>query len=207
MTVEEKLNSLTHGIGAGMSIAGLVFLLVLTKMKGGGTLHYVSFSLYGAFQILLYLSSALTHQFSDIPGTAKPLRIIDQASIYLLIAGTYTPLALLGLKGVWGWTLFGIIWSLALTGILFKTLLFREKHIVSDLFYLPMGWLILIAFKPLLRTMPGGFVLWALFGGLMYSLGIFFYLTERIPFAHVIWHLFVMAGSIGFYLGFVFYLI
>ena len=139
MTVEEKLNSLTHGIGAGMSMAGLAFLLVLTKLNGGGALHYVSFSLYGAFQILLYLSSALTHQFSDSPRVSKYFRIMDQAAIYLLIAGTYTPVALLGLQGAWGWTIFGIIWALALAGILFKSLLFREKHILSDLFYLPHG--------------------------------------------------------------------
>ena len=206
-TIEDKLNSVTHSIGAGMSIAGLVFLLVLTRLNGGRAIQYVSFSLYGTFQILLYLSSALTHQFSDIPRIHKSFRILDQASIYLLIAGTYTPVTLLGLQGAWGWSIFGIIWGLAIAGILSKVLIFKEKHLFTDLLYLPMGWVIIIAAKPLVRVMPFGFVLWAVIGGVMYSFGIIFYLSKRIPFSHVIWHLFVLAGSISFYLSFAFYLI
>ncbi len=205
-TVEEKLNSLTHSIGAGMSIAGFIYLLVLTRMGGGTPLAYVSFSLYGAFQILLYLSSALTHQFSDIPRVNKGFRILDQTAVYLLIAGTYTPVALLGLGGAWGWSIFGVIWGFAILGILLKTLVFREKHLISDLFYLPMGWTIIIAIKPLIDAMPAGFNLWVLLGGILYSLGIIFYISKKIPMSHVIWHLFVLGGSIAFYLGFVFYL-
>ena len=206
-SIEEKLNSLTHGIGAGMSIAGLVYLLVLTRMGGGDTLTYLSFSLYGSFQILLYLSSALTHQFSDIPRVNKVFRILDQTAVYLLISGTYTPVALLGLKGAWGWSIFGVIWGFAIIGIFLKTLVFREKHLISDIFYLPMGWTIIIAVKPLIRSMPSGFCLWVLLGGVLYSVGIIFYISKRIPMSHVIWHLFVLGGSIAFYLGFVFYLI
>lgn len=206
-SVEEKLNSVTHSIGAGLSIAGLVFLLVLTRLNNGTPLQYVSFSLYGAFQILLYLSSAFTHQFADRPKVFEPLRVLDQAAIYLLIAGTYTPVALLGLQGRTGWIIFGAVWAMAAAGIIFKVFVFKEKHLASDFFYLPMGWLIITAVKPLVETMPRGFLIWALIGGLAYSIGIIFYMVRKIPFNHVIWHLFVLAGSISFYLSFAFYLV
>lgn len=205
-SIEEKLNSFTHSIGAGLSIAGLIILLQQTALKGGSSLAYVSYSIYGAFQILLYLSSALTHQFSDMPRINRVFRIIDQAAIYLLIAGTYTPAVLLGLQGVWGWSLFGIIWGLAVLGILSKTILFREKHLISDLLYLPMGWLVIIAIKPMTAVLPMDFLKWIFIGGGSYTVGIIFYISKRIPYSHVIWHLFVLAGGISFFLGFYFYL-
>lgn len=205
-TVEEKLNSFTHGVGAGLSIAGLIILILMARRGGGSGFHYLSFSLYGAFQILLYVSSALTHQFADMPRVNKVLRILDQASVYLLIAGTYTPIAFLVLQGVWRWIIFDTIWGLALAGILSKVLFFREKNIISDLFYLPMGWLIAVAYKPLLLALPEGLGLWIIIGGLSYTVGVVFYLVKKIPFSHVIWHLFVLAGGISFYLGFAFYL-
>jgi len=205
-SIEEKLNSLTHGIGTGLSIAGLIILLVSSGKGGGSALAYVSFSLYGSFQILLYLSSSLTHQFSDTPRLSRVFRVIDQTAIYLLIAGTYTPAVLLGLGGAWGWSLFGTIWGLALLGILMKTLLFREKHILSDLLYLPMGWVIIVAIKPMIRTLPQDFMKWIYIGGLCYTVGIIFYLIKKLPFAHVIWHLFVLAGGISFFMGSFLYL-
>ncbi|MDC7242370.1 MAG: hemolysin III family protein [Spirochaetales bacterium] len=201
-SVEEKLNSLTHGIGAGLSIAGLVILLQKAAVEGSGPLTVVSFALYGAFQILLYTSSALTHQFSDMPRASRVFRIVDQAAIYLLIAGTYTPAVLLGIGGAWGWSLFGTIWGMALLGILSKTLFFREKHILSDLFYLPMGWLVIIAFKPMQAVMPRELIRWIIIGGVSYSVGIIFYLWKKLPMSHVIWHLFVLAGGIAFFMGF-----
>lgn len=205
-SIEEKLNAVTHAIGAGMSIAGLIFLLVLTQMNSGGTLRYVAFSIYGAFQILLYLSSAFTHIFTDYPRIHKPLRIIDQAAVYLLIAGTYTPAALIAMPGTWGWTVFGLIWGLAIAGILMKTVFIPGKNIASDLLYIPMGWLIVIAFKPLKAMAPEGFVTWMMLGGGLYTGGIIFYLMKKVPFSHVIWHLFVLAGGIAFYIGFAKYL-
>jgi len=129
-------------------------------MNGGGLLRYVSFSLYGAFQIMLYLSSSLTHLFTDYPKIHSPLRVIDQASVYLLIAGTYTPIALIALPDPWRWTVFGVVWGLALAGILMKTVFLRGKNIVSDLLYLPMGWLIIAAFKPLKASSPPGLIMW-----------------------------------------------
>ncbi|MCD6342447.1 MAG: hemolysin III family protein [Spirochaetaceae bacterium] len=204
--IEEKFNSITHSIGAGMSIAGLIFLIVLTRMNSGGVLRYVSFSLYGAFQIMLYLSSSLTHLFTDYPKIHAPLRVVDQASVYLLIAGTYTPISLIALPDPWGWWVFGIIWGIAFAGILMKTVFLRGRNIASDLLYLPMGWLIIVAFKPLREVSPPGFIMWTILGGGLYTGGIVFYLWKKLPFSHVLWHLFVLAGGISFFLGFAFYL-
>ncbi|MBN2658057.1 MAG: hemolysin III family protein [Spirochaetales bacterium] len=206
-SVEEKLNALTHNIGAGLSIGGLVFLLYLTGTGGGTALHYVAFSLYGSFQILLYLSSGLTHLFTDKPHIHGVIRVVDQISIYLLIAGTYTPVALIALRGVWGWSIFSVIWGMAVLGIAFKLILGRRKHIISDLFYIPMGWTIIVALRPLMKAAPAGLLMWVAIGGGCYTVGVLFYLLKKIPFAHVLWHLFVLGGSISFYLGFVKYLI
>ena len=206
-SVEEKLNSITHGIGTGLSIAGLIILLILTAQRNGRPLAFVSYSLYGAFQIVLYLASTLTHQFSDMPGPGKAFRIMDQASVYLLIAGTYTPAVLLGLGGAWGWSLFGVIWALALAGILMKTVFLRGTHLASDLLYLPMGWLIVIAARPMAQTMPPGFIRWMFIGGACYTVGIVFYIAKKLPFSHLIWHLFVLGGGISFFMGFALYLI
>lgn len=200
--LQERLNALTHSAGAGLSIAGLAVLLLLTYHGSGGAVRYVSFSLYGAFQIMLYMCSSLAHQFTDMPKVHKPLRILDQSAIYLLIAGTYTPIALLVLPDRWGWWIFGIVWTLAVLGILMKSLLFQEEHFASDLLYLPMGWLILVALRPLMEHAPPGLLLWAVIGGLCYSIGVVFYMSKRIPFAHVIWHLFVLAGGFSFFYGF-----
>ncbi len=204
--IEEKLNSLTHGIGAGMSIAGLVFLLVLTTMNTGGAIRYVTFSLYSLFQILLYLSSTLTHQFTDHPRIHAHLRVVDQAAVYLLIAGTYTPIALLAMPMPWNWIVFGLIWGLAIAGILMKTVFLPGKNVASDLLYIPMGWLIIIAIRPLREMAPEGLVMWTMLGGGLYTGGIVFYLWKKLPFSHVIWHLFVLAGGISFYLGFAIHL-
>lgn len=205
-SVEEKLNSITHGIGAGMSIAGLIFLLVVSGMKPGANMRYLAFTIYGAFQILLYLSSTLTHIFTDRPRIHKPLRIIDQAAVYLLIAGTYTPVALLALPSPWSWVVFGLIWAMAIAGILMKTVFLPGKNVASDLLYLPMGWLILIAINPLRDYAPQGFLMWTILGGSLYTGGIVFYMWKKLPFSHVIWHLFVIAGGISFFLGFAKYL-
>ncbi len=202
----ERLNALTHAVGAGLSIAGLIFLLVLTSAGAGGALRYVSFTVYGSFQILLYLSSMLSHQFTDIPKVYNPMRVLDQSAIYLLIAGTYTPFALLVLPGAWGWWIFGIVWALAVLGILMKSLVFRDQHLLTDLLYLPMGWLIITAIRPLIANSPPGMLRWVIIGGLCYSIGIPFYMTKKVPFSHVIWHLFVLAGGISFYLAFALYL-
>lgn len=206
-TLEEKLNSLTHSIGAGLSIAGLIFLMAYTRMRGGSSWHYVSFAIYGSFQILLYLTSSLTHLFTDHLRLNRVFRAMDQVSIYLLIAGTYTPMTLTVLRGPWGWTLFGIIWGFALIGIIAKLFFVKGVHILSDILYLPMGLTIVIASRQLKELAAPGLLMWIAIGGGCYTFGIIFYLLKKMPFSHVVWHLFVLGGSISFYLGFVFYLL
>ena len=202
----ERLNALTHAVGAGLSIAGLIFLLVLTSVGEGGFFQYIAFTVYGSFQILLYFSSMLSHQFTDMPKVYNPMRVLDQSAIYLLIAGTYTPFALLVLPPVWGWWILGIVWTMAVFGILLKSLVFRDQHLLTDLLYLPMGWLIIAAARPLTANSPPGMLRWVIIGGLCYSIGIPFYMTKKVPFSHVIWHLFVLAGGISFYRAFALYL-
>ena len=204
--IEEKLNAATHSIGAGLSIAGLAVLMVLgTKTKDPWII--TSLALYGSFQILLYLSSSLTHLFHDMPQTYHVFRILDQASVYLLIAGTYTPVALIIMRGSGGWAMFGAEWGLALAGILMKTLFLRTKNVLSDLLYLPMGWILIFFLKPVLAVAPPGLLLWIFIGGGCYTLGIIFYLLKKLPMSHVVWHLFVVAGGISFFLGFVKHLV
>lgn len=203
--IEEIFNSLTHAIGAGLSIAGLTALIMLTN-EDPTPWKYISFTVYGVSQLLLYLSSSIMHSFAALPRIRYYLRIIDQSFVYLLIAGTYTPVTLIILRGPWGWTVFGIVWGFALLGILLKALVFREHHIITDLMYIPMGWVIVIALGPLTRMSPPGFLFWGLSGGLCYTLGVVFYAWKRLPFSHTIWHLFVMGGSISFFMGFSLYL-
>jgi hemolysin III len=203
--IEQKLNAVTHSIGAGLSIAGLVILMVL-GVRTEDPWVITSFAVYGAFQIVLYLSSALTHVFYDMPRVFAVLRVFDQAAIYLLIAGTYTPVALIAMRGQGGWAMFGIEWGLALAGILMKTMFIRGKNIASDLLYLPMGWILIFFLPQVLSTVPGGLLLWIIIGGICYSIGIIFYLIKKIPLGHVIWHLFVLAGGISFFMGFVLHL-
>lgn len=203
--IEEIFNSITHAIGVGLSIAGLTALIMLTN-EDPSVWKYVGFSVYGVSQILLYLSSSLMHSFAAMPRVRYYLRIVDQAFIYLLIAGTYTPVTLIAMRGTWGWLVFAIIWGLALAGILLKTLVFREHHIVTDLLYLPMGWLVLFVFRPLIDAAPPGLVAWMLIGGACYTVGVVFYAMKRVPFTHTVWHLFVMGGSISFFMGFSLYL-
>ncbi|MFP4068246.1 MAG: PAQR family membrane homeostasis protein TrhA, partial [Spirochaetaceae bacterium] len=203
--IEEIFNSLTHAMGAGLAIAGLVALLIITG-EDPSPWKYIGFSIYGATQIMLYLSSALMHSFAALPRVRYYLRIVDQAFIYLLIAGTYTPVTLIAIRGAWGWTIFGIVWALATAGILLKTLVFREPHVATDLLYIPMGWLIVVAARPLMQVVPVSFVVWALAGGLAYTVGVAFYAWQRLPFNHTIWHFFVLAGSICFYVAFTMHL-
>ena len=202
--IEEWFNSVTHAIGAGLSITALVILLA--SCRDCGALRIVSFSIYGASLILLYLASALYHGVS-LEKLKEFFARIDHSAIYLLIAGTYTPFALLTLKGAWGWTIFGVEWGLAVAGVVYKMFFYTDKYrVISALMYVAMGWVVIIAFKPLLENLSAGGLLWLAIGGLSYSLGVIFYLWQRLPFSHGIWHLFVLGGSISHFFAVYFYI-
>lgn len=191
---EELANTITHAVGVGFSIAGLVLLVVRAALYGD-TWQVVSFSIYGSSLILLYLASTLYHGFRS-PRLKEIFRVVDHAAIYLLIAGTYTPFLLVTIRGPWGWSLFGTIWGLALLGISFKIIFGPKYDILSTIFYLLMGWVVIIAIKPLLAALPLGGFLWLLAGGAAYSLGVIFYAWEKLPYNHAIWHGFVLSGSV-----------
>ena len=201
---EEIANSITHGVGIGLSIAALVILVVLAS-KRGDAWRIVGFSIYGATLILLYLSSTLYHSFVN-PKIKNIFRILDHSAIYLLIAGSYTPITLTFMRGAWGWTLFGIVWGIALGGITLTILLLDKLKALLVISYVAMGLLIVIAFKPMIQMVPGGMIIWLFIGGACYILGIVFYLWKRLPYHHPIWHIFVLGGSISHFLGILFYL-
>ena len=194
---EEIANSVTHGIGVALSVAALVLLVVFAS-KYGDAWRIASLSVYGATLFLLYLASTLYHSFTS-PRVKRFFRILDHSSIYLLIAGTYTPVCLVSMRGPWGWTIFGLIWALAISGIVANIFLIGKFKIVSVLLYVAMGWLIVIAVKPMLQMVPRGLIVWLVVGGLCYTLGIVFYAIKKVPYFHFIWHLFVLGGSICHY--------
>ncbi len=191
---EEVANAITHGIGVGLAIAALVILVVFAA-RISDTWKVVSFSIYGATMIILFLSSTLYHSFPQ-PYLKRFFRILDHSSIFLLIAGTYTPVTIGSMRGGWGWTLFGVIWGLTIVGIVLKIFAMSKLKWLSIVVYLMMGWIILIAIKPLIAVVTTKFLIWILAGGLAYSLGIIFYVARKLPFHHAVWHLFVLAGSI-----------
>ena len=199
----ERLNSITHLMGTVLAAAGAVVLVVLAARQGDPW-KIVSFSIYGTLLFALYTLSTLYH---STRGKAKDvLRKLDQCSIYLLIAGTYTPFTLVSLRGAWGWSLFGVIWGLAALGIAQEAWLGKGARILSLVIYVLMGWLSVIAVKPLLAALtPAGFA-WLAAGGLFYTGGIIFYaLDEKLRHGHGIWHLFVLAGSASHYLAILLY--
>ncbi len=186
-----------------MSVVGLVLLVVRAALYGSAW-EVVSFSIYGSSLILLYLASTLYHGFQS-KRVKEILRIFDHSAIYFLIAGTYTPFLLITIRGPWGWSLFGVIWGLALIGITFKIIFGPRYELVSTIFYLLMGWVVIIAIKPLLAVLPFAGFMWLLGGGLAYSLGVIFYAWEKLPYNHAIWHGFVLAGSFFHFFGILFH--
>jgi hemolysin III len=194
---EEMANVLTHGLGAVLSVAGLVVAITLGARQGDAWV-ISSIAVYGATLVLLYATSTLYHA---IPSARwkHVLRKMDHAAIFLLIAGTYTPFVLVTLRGPWGWSLFGVVWGVALAGVVFK-LVFAGRFVVwSSAIYLLLGWVLLIAAKPLIAALPFSGLVLLVAGGLCYTSGVAFYLWRRLPFHHAIWHLFVLAGSICHY--------
>jgi hemolysin III len=191
---EHLADSLTHGMGVLLSIAGLVLLIVFAAMRGN-VWNVVSFTIFGSSLIILYLASTLFHSIRQA-SINRILQRIDHSAIYILIAGSYTPFLLGPLRGAWGWTLFGIIWGLAILGILYKTFYFNRFTKLSTLIYIAMGWLVVIIFRQLLVSLSTATLIFLVSGGLSYTFGTIFYSWERLPFNHAIWHLFVLGGSV-----------
>jgi hemolysin III len=195
--LEEIINSSLHFIGLGLSIAGLVILLILSE----NAWETVSFSIYGSALIFLYLASTLYHSVPSINKNKEAsklkyyLKLIDHSAIFILIAGSYTPFVLTALRGAWGWSIFGVVWGLALFGIIFKAV-FKDKFmILSTIIYILMGWLILIAVKPLMNSISTASLILLFSGGIVYTLGVYFFAKSK-GYYHNVWHLFVLGGSI-----------
>ena len=201
--VNEVLNAVTHGIGAALSIAGLV-VLILQAVAKGGALRITTFAIYGAIMVLFYLASTLFHSLV-FTRASHVFQIFDHCAIYLLIAGTYTPYTLLVIKGALGWTMFGVIWAMAILGIVYKAIWLNQHQKLSTIIYVVMGWMCLLGIKPLyLGLGPIGFGL--LFGGgVAFTAGAVLYSFKGVPFGHVIWHLFVMLGTALMYFSILLY--
>ncbi|RXK55365.1 hemolysin III family protein [Oleiharenicola lentus] len=191
---EELANRLTHGVGALLGVAGLV-LMVVASARHGDAWHVVSTAIFGTTLVLLYTASTAYHSVESEKRRLL-LRKFDHAAIFLLIAGTYTPFVLVTLRGVWGWSLFGVVWGLAVVGVTLKFWFAGRFRVVSTLIYLAMGWLVMIAIKPLMAALSADGMKLLVAGGLCYTGGAVFYLWKRLPYHHAIWHLFVLGGSI-----------
>lgn len=200
---EEVVNAITHGIGVLLSITALVFLIMFA-VQNGSTWHVVTFTIYGVSMLLLYLSSTLVHSFPE--GKLKDLfEIFDHSAIYLFIAGTYTPFTLIVINGALGWTLLGIVWGIAIAGIVFKSFFVKKFLYISTILYVVMGWLIVIGWNPLVNTLPTAGITLLVVGGLLYTIGAIFYVWRGFTFHHAVWHLFVLAGSVTHFFAILFY--
>lgn len=199
----EVANSVTHGVGAGLAIAGLCVLTALAARHGDGW-RTSGVIIFGAALVVLYLSSTLYHSIAH-QRAKRVLRILDHSAIYLTIAGTYTPFLLTYLRGAWGWSLLATLWGLAVVGVVFKSFFVGKWDGISTALYVLMGWIAVIAWKPMLELMPGGALFWLLGGGLAYTGGVLFYAWERLPYNHAIWHGFVVTGSVCHFLAVLLY--
>jgi hemolysin III len=204
---EEIAHSVTHGVGIVLSIAGLTVLVAFAALRGDAW-HVVSCSVFGATLVLAYTASTVYHA---IPGTfvraKQVLRVIDHSAIFLLIAGTYTPFCLVNLRGPWGWTLFGVVWGLAVLGIVFKATLLGRWRVLSVIAYGAMGWLVMVAARPLGRSVALGGILLLVAGGVAYTVGVAFYAAKRVRYSHAVWHFFVLTGSALHFFAVLFYVV
>lgn len=202
---EEIANTITHALGILLAVGGLCVLIVFASLYGNAW-HIVSCSIYGATQVLLYTTSTLYHGVSG-PRAKSVLRLFDHSAIFLLIAGTYTPFTLVNLRGPWGWTLFGVIWSMAIIGIALQGFLIRQKALFATLPYIAMGWAVVVGFRQLVDNVAVGGLRLLVAGGLAYTLGCVFYAWRKLPYHHAVWHLFVLAGSTLHFFAILFYVI
>lgn len=196
---EEFFNALTHGLGATAALAGGAVLITLATLFGDGW-QLAGAIVFGICLLLLYIASTLYHAIQHPIAKAR-LKVFDHCAIYLLIAGTYTPFTLIGLRGPWGWGLFAAIWTLAVAGVVFKLFYTGRFKLLSTCIYIAMGWLVVIAIEPMLGALDGWTMGWLFAGGLFYTLGTIFYHRPSLPYSHAIWHLFVVAGSVCHYVA------
>jgi|SRR5699024_9781710 len=202
---EEIAHAITHGLGALLSIVALIFLIMFASIQSD-TVLIVSVIVFGSTMLLMYTSSTLVHSLPIGKGKNIFL-IIDHAAIYFFIAGTYTPLLLSTIEGAIGWTLFGIVWGMALLGTILQVFFVKRFVMLSTLVYILMGWLIVFAWRPLVDSLHVNGVILLVIGGLIYTCGAIFYLWKQVPYHHVIWHLFVVAGSALHFFAILFYVI
>jgi len=202
---EEIANSVTHGLGLLASLIGAVVLVSLSVERGEAW-HVVSAVVYGVTLVSLYAASTLYHAFKGT-GARDVLRVLDHCAIYLLIAGTYTPVTLVSLRGGWGWALFCTVWFLAIAGIVFKVWATGRFAVLSTAVYVLMGWLCIVALKPMFVLLSPGALALLGAGGVLYTAGTLFYHSERVPYSHAVWHLFVVAGSVCHYLAIALYVL
>jgi hemolysin III len=201
---EEITNAILHGIGLGLAVAALVILIVFASIKGD-VRYVVSYTIYGSTLVLLYLASTLYHSLPE--GRGKDVfEILDHSAVYLLIAGSCTPLAFVAIRGALGWTIFGIIWGLSAVGIVFKVFWVKKFVVLSTILYIAMGWLIVIAIKPLMKFMSTTSLVFLIVGGVLYTLGTNFYIWRGMKYHHAIWHIFVLGGSICHFFTMIFML-
>lgn len=202
---EEIAHAITHGFGVLLSIAGLVLLIVYASLNGS-VWQIVSVAIFGVTMLLMYLTSTIVHSLPE--GKGKDLfQIFDHSSIYLFIAGTYTPILLILLRDTVGWMLFVTIWGIAITGIVFKIFFVKKFLILSTVFYIAMGWLVVFIWQPLTAIMHENGVLLLIVGGLFYTVGTVFYVWRSFPYHHAVWHLFVIAGSAFHFFSIFYYVI
>lgn len=194
---EEIFNSVSHGVGALLAIAGTVVLIVVSALNIGAW-GVVSSAIYGGSLIILYTMSTLYHALTN-EKAKHVMRIMDHVTIFLLIAGTYTPITLVPLRGVLGWVLFGFIWGAAILGIVFNSIDLEKFRKISVFCYIIMGWAIIFAIVPLIQSMPKLSLTFLLIGGALYSVGVIFYAIKKIKYFHSIWHLFTIGGSVFHY--------
>jgi hemolysin III len=203
--IEESINIISHAIGLVLSIVALVLLVRHANLHGNGW-HVASFAIFGLSLISLYAASTFYHSAKK-PDLRLRLRIVDHATIYILIAGTYTPFALITLNGPSGWTLFGVSWGMALTGIILKLFHTGKYNLISTLMYVFMGWIIVFAIKPLINNLSSDGLFWLVAGGMAYTTGAILYSIKKIKFNHAIFHLFVLLGSFCHFVAVYFYIL
>lgn len=202
---EEIANRITHGVGALLAIAGSVVLVVLAALRGTAW-HIVGCAVFGGSLVVLHTASTLYHSIRHIRARSV-LQVLDHSAIYFLIAGTYTPFMLVTLRGPWGWSLFGVVWGAAVAGISLGTALGRRLRILRVALYIIMGWVGVVALRPLVATLGVTGTGLVLAGGVAYTMGVAFYASKRLPYSHAIWHLFVLAGSALHYVAVLVYVV